>query len=168
MDKITLFDEIDALVFDFDGVLTNNIVHLDKDGREFVSCSRADGLAFDVLRILKKPAYIISTETNSVVTARANKLKIPALQGVCDKVEGINELAIKGGFDLHKILYVGNDLNDYKVMQLCGYTACPNDSHDVIKSIASIVLKTKGGEGVVRELLEDVMQVDFIKILYSK
>ena len=67
--KISL-EGIDALIFDFDGVLTNNLVHLDQEGKEWVSCSRADGLAFDVLRKLEKPAYIISTEENPVVTAR--------------------------------------------------------------------------------------------------
>ena len=69
---------IDVFVFDFDGVLTNNMVHLDENGKEFVSCSRGDGLAFDVLRKLKKPAYILSTEKNTVVSARAKKLQISA------------------------------------------------------------------------------------------
>jgi len=68
--KISLND-IDAFVFDFDGVLTNNLVHLDQDGKEWVSCSRADGLAFDVMRKLEKPSYILSTEKNPVVSARA-------------------------------------------------------------------------------------------------
>jgi 3-deoxy-D-manno-octulosonate 8-phosphate phosphatase KdsC-like HAD superfamily phosphatase len=54
--KIISLDNIDAFVFDFDGVLTNNLVHLNQDGNEWVSCSRADGLAFDVLRKLDKPA----------------------------------------------------------------------------------------------------------------
>ena len=161
-------DNIEAFVFDFDGVMTNNLVHLDQNGKEWVSCSRADGLAFDVLRKLQKPAYILSTEKNPVVTARANKLKVPALQGVGDKVEGIKELAAREGFDLQNILYVGNDLNDYHVMQSCGYAACPSDSHKVIKSISTIVLKAKGGGGVVRELLEEVLGLDFIEILYNK
>ena len=47
-------DEIDAFVFDFDGVLTNNLVQIDENGKESVICSRADGLAFDVLRKLNK------------------------------------------------------------------------------------------------------------------
>ena len=163
--QIIHFDDIDAFIFDFDGVLTNNIVHLDQDGKESVSCSRADGLAFDVLRKLKKSSYILSTENNSVVTARANKLKIPALQGIGDKVKGIKKLALKEGFDLQNILYVGNDLNDYRVMKLCGYTACPLDSHETIKGVATVVLKTKGGNGIVRELLEDVFKLNFIQIL---
>ena len=164
--KIISLDNIDAFVFDFDGVLTNNLVHLNQDGNEWVSCSRADGLAFDVLHELGKPSYILSTEKNPVVTARANKLKITALQGIQNKAEGIKELVDRKGFNLQNILYVGNDLNDYKAMQLCGYTACPSDSHEMIKSIATIVLKTEGGNGVVRELLEDVLQIDFIKTLF--
>ena len=86
-------DDIDAFVFDFDGVLTNNLVKIDENGKESVSCSRADGLAFDVLRKLNKPAYILSTEKNLVVKARAKKLKIPAIQGVANKVEAIKKLA---------------------------------------------------------------------------
>ena len=53
-------------------------------------------------------------------------------------------------------------------MQSCGYAACPSDSHKVIKSISTIVLKAKGGGGVVRELLEEVLGLDFIEILYNK
>jgi YrbI family 3-deoxy-D-manno-octulosonate 8-phosphate phosphatase len=160
--------KIDAFIFDFDGVLTNNLVYLNSNGEEIVSCSRADGLAFDVLHKLEKPAYIISTEKNLVVTARAKKLKISALQGVDNKTEEIKKLAEREGFDLQNILYVGNDLNDYHVMQLCGYTACPSDSHKKIKSIANVVLKTRGGNGIVRELLEEVLCLDFINILYKK
>jgi 3-deoxy-D-manno-octulosonate 8-phosphate phosphatase (KDO 8-P phosphatase) len=161
-----ILDNIDALVFDFDGVLTNNFVYLNQEGVESVACSRADGLAFDVLRKLKKPAFILSTEENSVVTMRAKKLKIPAIQGVADKVLSIKELARENKFDLKNILYVGNDLNDYLVMKVCGYTACPIDSHLKIKEISKYILNTKGGNGIVRELLEQVFNLDFIEILY--
>jgi len=161
-------EDIDVFVFDFDGVLTNNLVHLDQNGKESVSCSRADGLAFDVLRKLDKPAFILSTENNPVVTMRAKKLKVPVVQGVTDKVEAIKKLVNRNNYNLKNILYVGNDLNDYLVMQLCGYTACPADSHPKIKSISSVILKMKGGNGVVRELLEDALSLDFIKILYQQ
>jgi 3-deoxy-D-manno-octulosonate 8-phosphate phosphatase (KDO 8-P phosphatase) len=160
-------DDIDAFVFDFDGVLTNNLVYLNQEGVESVACSRADGLAFDVLRKLNKPAFILSTEKNLVVEERAKKLKIPAIQGVSDKVEAIKKLADKNRFNLKKILYVGNDLNDYLVMQLCGYSVCPADSHLKIKHISSVCLNTNGGNGIVRELLEEVLNIDFIKILYK-
>jgi len=163
-----ILDSIDALVFDFDGVLTNNLVYLNQEGVESVACSRADGLAFDVLRKINKPTFILSTEKNSVVTMRAKKLKIPVIQGVSDKVLAIKELARENNYHLKNILYVGNDLNDYLVMKVCGYTACPIDSHPKIKEVSNYILSTKGGNGVVRELLEQVLNLDFIKILFSK
>jgi len=160
-------DDIDVFVFDFDGVLTNNIVQIDENGKESVSCSRADGLAFEVLRKLNKPAYILSTEKNLVVKARAKKLKIPAIQGVANKMEAIKKLAADNNYSIKNILYVGNDLNDYLVMQLCGYCACPADSHSKIKSISSIILSVNGGDGIARVLLEDIFKLDFVKILYQ-
>ena len=159
-------DDIDAFVFDFDGVLTDNKVYLDQNGVESVSCSRADGLAFDVLRKLNKPSFVLSTEKNTVVTMRAKKLKIPAIQGVSNKVEAIKELVDENHYNIKNILYVGNDLNDYLVMRLCGYSACPADSHPKIQQISDICLSANGGSGVVRELLEEVLNIDFIKILY--
>ena len=121
-----------------------------------------------MVRKLNKPAYILSTEKNPVVTARANKLKIPALQGIANKVEALNNLSTEQGYDLKRIFYVGNDLNDYRAIELCGYTACPSDSHQLIRLLADYTLATKGGKGIVRELLEDVVQIDFIKILYPE
>lgn len=160
-------NDIDAFVFDFDGVLTNNIVHLDQDGKEWISCSRADGLAFDVLRKLQKLSFILSTEKNPIVSARAKKLKIPVFQGVENKVKSLITLAKENCLDLNRILYVGNDLNDLQVMQICGYSICPADSHKRIKKVASVTLKTKGGNGVVREILEEILDLDLIEILYK-
>ena len=164
----TSIDSIDAFVFDFDGVLTNNLVQIDEHGNESVSCSRADGLAFDVLKRLGKPAYILSTEKNLVVESRARKLNIPVFQGVDNKSEALLGLINSKGYDIENIYYVGNDLNDFHVMQLCGYTACPIDSHPKIKDISGVVLSVVGGNGIVRDLLENILNLDFIKILYTQ
>jgi 3-deoxy-D-manno-octulosonate 8-phosphate phosphatase (KDO 8-P phosphatase) len=160
-------NEIDILIFDFDGVLTNNLVYIDQEGKETVCCSRADGLAFDALRKLGKLTYILSSEKNSIVASRAKKLKIPVIQGVSDKVDALTNLLQEKNISLNNVLYVGNDLNDYKVMKLCGFTACPFDSHIKIKEISDIVLKGVGGNGVVRELLEDFLDLDLVNILYN-
>ena len=77
--------KIKAIFFDFDGVLTNNFVYLDESGKESVRCSRSDGLAFDALRKLKIPTYILSTEMNKIVSSRAKKLKSPVFQGLGNK-----------------------------------------------------------------------------------
>ena len=167
-DKTITIDDIDLFVFDFDGVLTDNIVHIDNNGNEMVSCSRADGLAFDVLRKLDKPCQILSTENNTVVSARANKLGISVLQGVKNKEKALRNLVKRKSYKLSNILYVGNDLNDYNSMRISGFSVCPADSHPEIKKISNFILKTNGGKGIVRELLEDVLSLDFIEILYNK
>ena len=58
-------------------------------------------------------------------------------------------------------------LNDFKAMKLCNYSACPSDSHDRIKNIATYNLKCMGGDGVLREILEEIFNLDLVEILYS-
>ena len=60
---------------------------------------------------------------------------------------------------------MGNDLNDYEALKLCGYSACPSDSHKKIKKISTFKLDAKGGSGVVRELLEEILGLDFLKVI---
>ena len=162
------FPNIDLFIFDFDGVLTPNTVYVDEDGKEFVRCSRSDGLAFDVLNKLNKKAYIISSEKNAVVNARAKKINIPVLQGINNKLEALESITEKNNTSLSRILFVGNDVNDYHAMKASGFSACPSDSHSEIKRFADIVLKSKGGQGVIRELLEEVFELNFIEILYGR
>ena len=164
--KISI-DNIDAFIFDFDGVMTNNLVNVDQNGNESVSCNREDGLAFNVLNKLKINSFILSSETNLVVQMRADKLKVPALQGVDDKAKAIKKLVDENSFNIDKLFYVGNDLNDYYAMKLCGFSACPADSHQKIKKISTFTLKVNGGDGVIRNLLEDIFNIDFIQILFD-
>mgnify|MGYP001587451657 CR=1 FL=1 len=158
--------DIEVFIFDFDGVLTNNLVHLNQDGKEWVSCSRADGLAFDLLRKLKKPVYILSTEKNPVVSARAKKLKVEVIQSVDNKLDAIDIITKNGSRNLDRVLYIGNDLNDFNIMKLCGYNACPSDSHISIQNISQFVLNARGGDGVIRELVEDIFCLNMLEILY--
>ena len=159
--------KIDAFVFDFDGVLTNNRVWVNQDGLESVCCNRGDGLAFDVLKKLKIPAFILSTEINPVVVVRAQKLKIPVLNGIANKKKALQKLCKENDFNLENILFIGNDLNDFEVMSSCGYSACPSDAHAKIKGISTKVLVSRGGECVARELLEKIFKINFLKVLYD-
>ena len=159
-------NKLDALIFDFDGVLTDNKVYVDQDGKESVCCNRSDGLAFDGLRKLGIPVCILSTESNPVVTARANKLKVKVIQGANNKLELLNLYCSENNFNIDRVMFVGNDLNDFQVMQACGYSASPNDSHPSIKEISNYVFSVKGGDGIVRELLEDILSINLLKILY--
>lgn len=160
--------DIDIFVFDFDGVLTDNSVYVNELGQEWVKCSRSDGLAFDVLNKLNKMVFILSTEKNKVVSARAKKLNVDVIQSVENKIDAIDKITQKGKISLDRVFYVGNDLNDFNLMKLCGYTACPSDSHKLIRENSKVVLKAKGGNGVAREIVEDVFSLDINQILYFK
>ena len=159
-------NDIDALVFDFDGVLTDNTVFVNEDGKEWVRCNRGDGLAFNDLEKLGVKSYIISSETNKVVLARANKLNVPALCGISNKVEALQDLSVREGLDLSRVFYIGNDLNDFQAMKICGFSACPADSHPKIKEIATFKLNTNGGMGIVREILEDLLKQDIMTTVF--
>ena len=156
---------LQAIIFDFDGVLTDNAVYVDQNGVESVRCSRSDGLAFDALRKTSLALFILSTEKNPVVTARAAKLRLPVIQNCSNKKQAILDLVESSNYSLDAILFVGNDLNDYRAMETCGFSACPGDSHPHVKDLATFVLKTNGGQGIVRELLEDVLGLDMLGLL---
>jgi YrbI family 3-deoxy-D-manno-octulosonate 8-phosphate phosphatase len=163
-----LLVNVDAFIFDFDGVLTDNLVYVDQRGVESVCCSRSDGLAFDFLRSINKPVYIISTEKNYVVKARGKKLGVPVIQGVSQKVNAINDLAKNHGYSIANMCFVGNDINDYHAMRMCGISACPADSNPIIISIATVKLEAVGGRGVARELIEKYFKVDLLAELFGK
>jgi 3-deoxy-D-manno-octulosonate 8-phosphate phosphatase (KDO 8-P phosphatase) len=157
-------EDFDAIVFDFDGVLTDNFVYVGSDGREMVRCTRADGLAFDVLKQLPVKLFILSTERSPVVGARGQKLGIPVLSGQADKRAGLISLAERERFDLARTLFIGNDVNDLPAMRLCGLSACPSDSHPAVLAAATFSLATAGGYGVVRELVEQTLGLDVMSL----
>jgi len=142
------------IVYDFDGVMTDNRVYIDQQGNEMVRVSRADGLGVAEIKKLGIEQIIISTEKNMIVSTRANKLKIQCFQGIDDKKLTLDKFCITNKIDKKYIAYVGNDINDKEVMQISGITFCPADAHNSIKAISNFVLKTKGGKGVVRELFD--------------
>lgn len=164
------WSSIHTLVFDFDGIFTDNKVFVDQDGKESVRCNRADGLAFDMLRKFAAlnnwpvNCMILSKETNSVVAARANKLKIQCIQGVDDKPNCLLSHLSKTFPDdpdpFKGVIYFGNDLNDLASIQLCGFSIAPSDAHPLIHKYASLVLPLKGGEGFVRYAIELILRIN--------
>ena len=150
--------KINLIVYDFDGVMTNNKLYLDQDGREMVQVNRADGLGIAEIQKLGIEQIIISTETNPVVSARANKLGIPCLQGINNKKEALKDYCGKKDIDLNNVAFVGNDINDKEAMKAVGLTFCPADAHESIKAISDHILGTKGGEGIIRELFDFLTQ----------
>ena len=149
--------DIDLIIYDFDGVMTDNRVIVSQDGTEAVIVNRADGLGVDYLRNESIPQMILSTESNPVVRARAKKLKIDVVQNCGNKKEALHKVCEEKGYDLSKVIFVGNDLNDLEAMKTVGYPVAPADAHPLVLEIATLVTKAKGGEGVVRELADKIL-----------
>ena len=138
---------------DFDGCLTDDRVWLNQDGEEFVAANRKDGLAINRLKTLGIRVVITSTETNKVVTARATKLGIEALQGLSDKVEAIENYISNNNLTWKDSWYIGNDVNDLGAIRKAKFSICPSDAIKAVKKEVDLKLKTKGGYGVLSELV---------------
>ena len=145
---------IKLIIYDFDGVMTNNKVYVDQNGKEIVQVNRADGFGVSEIKKLGIKQIIMSTEANPVVSTRAKKLGISCLQEIDNKKDALKEYCQENNYDLQNVAFVGNDLNDKEVMKIAGATFCPSDAHESIKTISDHLLETRGGHGVVRELFD--------------
>lgn len=171
--NIDLHDYI-QLVFDFDGVFTNNKLFVDQNGIEYISVSRSDGYAIELLKKAKLKAlhkldiFVLSTETNPVVKSRCEKMKLDCISGIPNKLEYLSSRISLQGFDvdvgLKKTIYVGNDLNDLSVMRKVGLSIAPANAHPTVKNISSFVSKNNGGQDFVREIVELMLGFDRMSV----
>ncbi|WP_405896096.1 HAD hydrolase family protein [Streptomyces sp. NBC_00104] len=146
------YDDIDAVVLDFDGTQTDDRVLIDSDGREFVSVHRGDGLGIAALRRSGLTMLILSSEKNPVVAARARKLQIPVLHGIDRKDLALKQWCEEQGIAPERVLYVGNDVNDLPCFALVGWPVAVGSAHDVVRGAARAVTTVPGGEGAIREI----------------
>ncbi|MEU6377773.1 N-acylneuraminate cytidylyltransferase [Streptomyces sp. NPDC046909] len=146
------FEDIDAVVLDFDGTQTDDRVLIDADGKEFVSVHRGDGLGIAALRKSGLKMLILSTEQNPVVAARARKLKLPVLHGIDRKDLALKQWCEEQGIAPERVLYVGNDVNDLPCFALVGWPVAVASAHDVVRGAARAVTTLPGGDGAIREI----------------
>lgn len=145
------------IVYDFDGVMTNNLALITQTGKEAVWVNRSDGWGIQELRKAGIRQVILSTEKNPVVTARAKKLKIGVMQGSRDKAKSIRKICRANGVMYQDVLFVGNDVNDLPAMRLVGISASPADGHSEVLKCCRHITKAKGGEGVIREIADLIL-----------
>ena len=149
--------DVDAVVTDFDGVHTDDSVHVGSDGSESVTVSRSDGMGVSLLRRAGLPVLILSTETNPVVSVRAHKLKVEVRQAVDDKASVLTRWAADRGLDLARVAFVGNDVNDLGCLRLVGWPVAVADAHPLVLAAARVILTRAGGHGAIRELADRVL-----------
>jgi YrbI family 3-deoxy-D-manno-octulosonate 8-phosphate phosphatase len=152
------FRKIRLVAFDFDGVFTDNMVYVLQDGTEAVRCNRGDGIGLQKLTKLGLETVIISTESNPVVSARADKLKIRCLQDCQDKQATLENVAQELSISLDEVAFIGNDVNDSVCLAKVGLPIVVNDAHPDVVPLATYRTNARGGYGAVREVCDLIEQ----------
>jgi len=150
-------ETVSLVVFDFDGVMTDDRVWVNQDGLEFVAANRSDGMGVNRLLAAGIKAVIISTETNPVVAARAKKLKLPYFHGVGDKASLLKTYLAENEIPAEETIYVGNDVNDLPCFPLVACAIAVADAHPEVSRKADHVLTHPGGHGAVREVCDNLL-----------
>lgn len=145
---------VKLVVFDFDGVFTDNRVYVDEDGREMISCWRSDGVGLNRLGEIGVKALVISSEVNPVVKRRCRKIGIDCAIGVKDKLEVLKDILRELNLSPQEVCYVGNDLPDLECLKYVEYPVVIKGSSKEVLKCAKYVTKKKGGEGAVREVCD--------------
>jgi len=165
-----MLNSIHTIVFDFDGVFTDNFVYTDSNGNEQVRTSRSDsfGLSnfreFCSINSFSIEIFILSTETNEVVTQRARKLGLSSHSGISNKKEFLlNYLTSQNLKSNQGLIFLGNDLNDLECLEMAQISFCPSDAHEAVKKVVTHPLNSQGGNGFVREALEFLQSKTTIK-----
>jgi YrbI family 3-deoxy-D-manno-octulosonate 8-phosphate phosphatase len=151
---------IKLVMLDFDGVVTDNLVITDQDGRESVTASRADGMLIPRLREKGIEMMVLSSEENPVVKMRAKKMEIEAVHGmgVDKKGQVMRDVLAKKKIKPEQVVFVGNDLNDLPCFEIAGWAVAVADAYPEVLRAADFVLTKKGGHGAVRELCEIILK----------
>jgi len=151
---------IKLIVSDFDGVITDNRVWTDENGKETVVASRSDSMHIRTLREHGVQVMILSSEPNPVVAARAEKIGVESVQGIDirGKGEALKKLLSEKKVNAAHVVYIGNDLNDLPCFEIAGWAVAVADAYPEVLRAADHVLTRAGGYGAVRELCELVLE----------
>ena len=155
-----LMNNITTFIFDIDGVLTDSSVHITPTGEMLRIMNIRDGFAMKAAIESGYKVCIISGGSNEGVRIRLKNLGINDIHLASpDKVATFNEYTALYNINPEQVLYMGDDIPDYHVMQLVGLPTCPQDASPEIKAISNYISHKNGGKGAVRDVIEQVMKV---------
>ena len=152
--------KIKLFLTDVDGVLTDAGMYYTEAGDEIKKFNTRDGMGLKLLRDAGIKTGIITTENTKLVERRAAKLKVDHLvQGAYPKVNAAMEICSKEGISISETAYIGDDVNCIQLLEVVGLAACPADAVKKVKEIPGIlILEKNGGEGVVREFADLILE----------
>lgn len=150
-------DKIELIVFDFDGVFTNDYLIMDENGKESVVLSRKDGMGIKRLKEEGFKILILSSEKNNVVKKRAEKLGVEVQYNESNKLMFLKNYISQNQINKSNVMFVGNDINDEECMSFVGIPVAVGDAIPKIREKASIILMNKGGKEVIREVSDLIL-----------
>jgi len=152
--------KIKAFAFDIDGVLSSQTIALDMDGNPMRTINLRDGYALQLAVKNKYKVCIISGGNSLPFKKRLNSLGVEHVYlGVSEKAAVMNEFMESMKLEPDEILYMGDDIPDYHVMKMAGVAVCPGDADNEIKQISMYISDKAGGNGCVRDVIEQVMRL---------
>lgn len=150
--------KIRFLVMDVDGTLTDGKIYMSGNGEIFKAFNIKDGYSIYTLDQIGIIPIIITGRSSEIVAKRAVELKIiEHYQGVVDKLAQLHEVLAKYNGSLNEVAYIGDDYNDLDCIKACGFTGCPADAEDDIKSYVDYICQSKAGNGAVREFIKQIL-----------
>jgi len=151
---------ISTFIFDYDGVLTDGKVILMNDGEGLRTANVRDGYAMQYAIKKGYRVAIISGGRSEAIVKRFEALDIhDVFMGVCDKIETYHNYLKAIKCKSEEVLFMGDDIPDYPLMKMAGIATCPANASEEIKSVAAYISNLNGGEGCVRDVIEQVLKV---------
>ena len=152
--------KIKTFVFDIDGVLSSQTISLSNDGEPLRTANIHDGYAINLAIRSGYGVAIITGGNSEAVRVRYEALGVKHIYMKSSlKIRDFDHLLANTDYKLEEMVYVGDDIPDYEVMQKVALPVAPADAASEIKAIAKYISPKKGGEGVARDIIEQVLRV---------
>ncbi|SMO73429.1 3-deoxy-D-manno-octulosonate 8-phosphate phosphatase (KDO 8-P phosphatase) [Saccharicrinis carchari] len=151
--------KVKAFAFDVDGVLSAQIITMDAEGIPLRTINIKDGYALQLAIKLGYPIAIITGGNTEAVKKRYHQLGIEDIyMSASEKIPPLNKWLKKRNLKPEEVMYMGDDLPDYPVMDIVGAPVCPADAVEEIKSLCKYISHKNGGEGCARDVIEQVLR----------
>ncbi|WP_440903793.1 KdsC family phosphatase [Catenovulum sp. SX2] len=149
---------IELVLFDVDGVMTDGGIYIDSSGEAFKKFNVKDGLAIELLRSHGIKTGVVSGKASAALNKRCEGLGFDyVITGCKNKLPRVKQICNELNISLQQIAFVGDDVLDIPVMRLCGASFAPVDAHELVIETAGVITKAKGGQGVVREVADKIL-----------
>ena len=147
--------DVKVVITDVDGVLTDGGMYYSTNGEMLKKFNTRDGMGVEILRNNKIPVIIMTRENSKIVISRAKKLLIDDVNvGIKKKEMLLSKICKKYQINKENVAYIGDDINDLEILKQVGFSASPSDGITIVKKESDYICKSKGGEGVLREVAD--------------